>query len=69
MIKNDMKHNIKNASPFATKQLGDKLNKIIERSPKLKLTRDEREMIHIVALITFTFTLIGVAIVTLLLAF
>jgi hypothetical protein len=32
---------------------------------KLKLTRDEKEMIHIVALITFTFTLIGSAIVAL----
>jgi energy-converting hydrogenase Eha subunit A len=32
---------------------------------KLKLTRDEREMIHIVALITFTFTLIASAITAL----
>jgi len=24
-----MKHNIQNASPFATKQLGDKLNKVL----------------------------------------
>ena len=24
-----MKHNIENASPFATKQLGDKLNKVL----------------------------------------
>ena len=31
-----MKHNIENASPFATKQLGDKLNKV--------LTREEREL-------------------------
>ena len=60
-----MNNNIQNASPFKTKQLGDKLNKIIERCPKLKLTRDEREMIHLVALFTFTFTLIGAAIVAL----
>ena len=32
---------------------------------KLKLTRNERDMIHISALITFTFTLIGAAIVAL----
>jgi hypothetical protein len=32
---------------------------------KLKLTRDEREMIHITTLITFTFTLIGAAIIAL----
>ena len=36
---------------------------------KLKLTRDEREMIHISTLITFTVTLIGAAIVILALAF
>lgn len=36
---------------------------------KLKLTRDEREMIQLVALFTFAFTLIGVAIVVLTLAF
>ena len=60
-----MNNNIQNASPFKTKQLGDKLNKIIERSPKLKLTRDEREMIHLVALFTFTFTLIGAAVLAL----
>ena len=32
---------------------------------KLKLTRNERDMIHISALITFTITLIGAAIVAL----
>ena len=64
-----MKHNIQNASPFATKQLGDKLNKIIERSPKLELTRDDKDMIHIVALITFIVTLLGTALVILALAF
>jgi len=36
---------------------------------KLKLTRDEREMIHISVMATFIFTLIGVAIVVLALAF
>jgi hypothetical protein len=64
-----MNHNIQNASPFKTKQLGDKLNKIIERSPKLKLTRDEREMIHISVMAAFIVTLIGTAIVILALAF
>jgi hypothetical protein len=64
-----MKHNIQNASPFATKQLGDKLNKIIEQSPKLKLTRDDKDMIHIVALLTFIVTLLGTALVILALAF
>jgi hypothetical protein len=64
-----MKHNIQNASPFATKQLGGKLNKIIERSPKLKLTRDDKDMIHIVALITFIVTLLGTALVILALTF
>jgi hypothetical protein len=64
-----MKHNIQNASPFATKQLGDKLNKIIERSPKLELTRDDKDMLHIVALITFIVTLLGTALVILALAF
>lgn len=64
-----MKHSIQNASAFKTKQLGDKLNKIIERSPRLKLTRDEREMIHLTALITFIITLIGAALVVLALAF
>ena len=64
-----MKHNIQNASPFATKQLGDKLNKIIERSPKLELTRDDKDMIHIVALLTFIATLLGAALVVLALAF
>jgi len=29
----------------------------------MKLTRDEREMIHIAAMITFIFTLIGTAVV------
>jgi hypothetical protein len=69
IIKTDMKHNIQKASPFATKQLGDKLNKIIERSPKLKLTRDDKDMIHVVALITFIVTLLGTALVILALAF
>jgi energy-converting hydrogenase Eha subunit A len=32
---------------------------------KLELTRDDRDMIHITALITFTFTLIASAIVAL----
>ena len=64
-----MKHNIQNASPFKTKQLGDKLNKVIERSPKLNLTRDDRDMIHVVALITFIVTLLGTALVILALAF
>jgi len=32
---------------------------------KLKLTRDERDMIHVTTLITFTFTLIASAIVAL----
>ena len=64
-----MKHNIQKASPFATKQLGDKLNKIIERSPKLELTRDDKDMIHIVALLTFIVTLLGSALVVLALAF
>ena len=64
-----MKHNIQNASPFKTTQLGNKLNKIIEKTPKLKLTRDDKDMIHVVALTTFIFTLIGTAIVILLLAF
>ena len=39
------------------------------RNIKLKLTRDEREMIHISAMVTFIFTLIGGAIVMLALAF
>ena len=73
MIKNDMKHNIKNTSPFATKQLGDKLNKIIERSgkglPKFELTRDDKDMIHVVALLVFIFSLLGTAIVILALTF
>ena len=68
-----MKHNIENASPFATKQLGDKLKKIIEDRhhlrPKLKLTRDDWDMIHIVALLTFIVTLLGAALVVLALAF
>ena len=66
---NDMKHNIQNASPFKTTQLKNKLNKIIERSPKLKLTRDDWDMIHVVALITFMVTLLGTALVILSLAF
>jgi hypothetical protein len=33
--------------------------------PKLKLTRDEKEMIHLVALATFIVTLLGTAIVIL----
>jgi hypothetical protein len=65
----NMKHNIQNASPFKTKQLGDKLNKVIERSPKLKLTRDDWDMLHIVALLTFIVTLLGTALVVLALAF
>jgi len=64
-----MKNNIQNASPFATKQLGDKLNKIIKRSPKLKLTRDDKDMIHVTVLITFIVTLLGTALVILALAF
>mgnify|MGYP001234550314 CR=1 FL=1 len=36
---------------------------------KLKLTRDDREMIHISVLITFIVTLLGTAIVILALAF
>ena len=32
-----MKHNIQNASPFATKQLGDKLNKILTRKERQQL--------------------------------
>ena len=64
------KHNIENASPFATKQLGDKLNKTLdELYPKLELTRDDKDMIHIVALITFIVTLLGTALVILALAF
>ena len=31
----------------------------------MKLTRDEREMMHIVAMVTFAFTLIGTAILIL----
>ena len=65
----NMKHNIQNASPFKTKQLGDKLNKVIERIPKLKLTRDDEDMLHIVALITFIVSLLGTALVILTLAF
>ena len=65
----NMKHNIQNASPFKTKQLGNKLNKVIERIPKLKLTRDDEDMIHIVALLTFIVTLLGTALVILALAF
>jgi hypothetical protein len=34
---------------------------------KLKLTRDERDMIHLTALFTFTFTLIASAILALVL--
>jgi hypothetical protein len=64
-----MKNNIKNASAFKTKQLGDKLNKVLERCPKLKLARDDREMLHIVALLAFIVTLLGTAIVILALAF
>ena len=64
-----MNNNIQNASPFKTKQLGDKLNKIIERSPKLKLTRDDKDMIHVVALLVFIFALLGTAIVILALTF
>jgi hypothetical protein len=65
----NMKHNIQNASPFKTKQLGDKLNEIIERNPKLELTRDDKDMIHIVALLTFIVTLLGTALVVLALTF
>ena len=36
-----MKHNIENASPFATKQLGDKLNKVLTRKEKQQL--DEQD--------------------------
>jgi len=32
---------------------------------KLKLTRDEKEMIHLTALVVYTFTLIGAAIIAL----
>ena len=32
---------------------------------KLKLTRDEKEMIHLTALVVYAFTLIGVAIILL----
>ena len=32
---------------------------------KLKLTRDEKEMIHITALVVYSFTLIGIAIILL----
>ena len=39
------------------------------KNMKLKLTRDEKEMIHLVALATFMFTLIGTAIVILALSF
>ena len=67
--KNMKKHNIQNASAFKTKQLGDKLNKVIERIPRLKLTRDDEDMIHIVALLTFIVTLLGTALVILALAF
>ena len=35
------KHNIQNASPFATKQLGDKLNKVLTRKEKQQL--DEQD--------------------------
>jgi hypothetical protein len=64
-----MKHNIQNASAFKTTQLGNKLNKIIERSPKLKLTRDDKDMIHLAVLFTFIVTLLGSALVILALAF
>jgi len=63
------KHNIQNASAFKTTQLGNKLNKIIERCPKLKLTRDDEDMIHIVALLVFIVTLLGTALVVLALTF
>ena len=36
-----MKHNIENASPFDTKQLGDKLNKVLTRKEKQQL--DEQD--------------------------
>ena len=35
------KHNIQNASPFATKQLGDKLNKVLTRKERQQL--DEQD--------------------------
>ena len=39
-----MKHNIQNASPFATKQLGDKLNKVLTRKERQQLNeKDARQ--------------------------
>ena len=35
------------------------------KNMKLKLTRDEKEMIHLTTLVVYTFTLIGAAIVAL----
>lgn len=65
-----MKHNIQNASAFKTKQLGEKLNKVIERSPNhLALLKRNKDMIHVVALLAFIVTLLGTAVVILALAF
>ena len=36
-----MIHNIKNASPFATKQLGDKLNKVLTRKERQQLREQD----------------------------
>ena len=60
-----MKHNIQNTSPFATKQLGSKLNKIIEKNSDMKkLTITETVTCTIIALATLVF--VGALIVRLL---
>ena len=51
-----MKHNIQNASPFATKQLGSKLNNIIEKNSNMKkLTLTETITCTIIALASLVF--------------
>ena len=37
-MKNTSKHSIRNASPFATKQLGDKLDEVLEQAEKKRKT-------------------------------
>ncbi len=39
-----MKHNIQNASPFATKQLGDKLNKVLTRKERQQLNEQDAKV-------------------------
>ena len=50
---------------FCKKSLDKHLNLCYIIPMKLKLTRDEKEMIHLTALVVYAFTLIGVAIILL----